>query len=439
MDQHIDQIRRASSILGITFMASVLAGCVAMSKDATTERVGKQLGFSEEEISKSKKMATREGYLELLAEDKKNSGKVVENPNPRVVASYLEADDNFTKGCSLAVGNGEAIRQKLMAQRGLLLPVYYRKNDVMAEVDWVATEKLHSSLSGKVKVSLLPISETRKFAQLVDVYMKEWAKRRVDEKGSGAADVGRVIGSLSTGNYDHFMENPFNTNQYSKWLIKNYSNVGYFVGYMNTYSQLSSNASDYELEFKSPGLTPQKLQERRAASRTTLDQKYKNARTDTWNKVALAEAYEATATSMSSGDMLNFETFEELTNLTEKPGFKFNHAMSCHVTNHQASLAGIESMKKMDQNSSDILKGMAGTFLTFGYKDLAEGVATNMNQEKLNALDAEANLRLKVASEKLEAAKLIRIKMMEKDFPNFLTRAFEKLKVAGFVKSTKIN
>jgi hypothetical protein len=134
-------------------------------------------------------------YVPLLtsADDVDDFVKLVKPVSGEVVSDelgtyYFKLDGNIIYSTSLLKQDESALRALMSNAVGLMEPMYTFDTNGQIVVDWKASERRHAYLRNELKLKLLPLEETKKYAKIVRGYSS------AQNKNNGAfPDVGKIF------------------------------------------------------------------------------------------------------------------------------------------------------------------------------------------------------------------------------------------------------
>lgn len=413
------------------------------------QRAYESLGLTAEQIEESKSFESREGFLKYVEKKKLNSNKVLPTKGKTPGEAFELNDDSYLRTCSVTGPEGDSLRQRLVSKSGILIPMYIMGADGTYKVDWQLTERFHKLFSQDLRVNLAPLAETRRFNDALEKYVAALAvrdgKKDRESMGSGSA-VGGVnafgliahsLGEVGKATTAEIYRSPFNTNEYSEGVISQFKNFGFFVDPGDMKTALWAVYRRKKLVATYDGLTDEKLQAAERAS-MDVDLEYKNAPADAAYDAGLAKRINAQARAMKASYRVTFETVEELSSLSTTPGLKLTYGLECMMLSIKDNLENIAENAKSQKEIKDLQGGMALSFLTSGYKDLAEKVSSAADKSGQEAYRRKAKDSLNAARKKIEEARAEQLRVFNEELPRLVLTAFPQLKISGYIQSTRI-
>lgn len=156
--------KRSLLYIGVTIMVGVFTGCVknieATIKDGLSGfKTSKYQPATNDKSSYNK-------YLELIS---KVNGKAVSDKKGEY---YHKIKNDYLYRVSLNKNDSLSLRENLKDGTGLLIPYFKytsNKNGPVIIVDWNKTNQLHSFFTKKMNLSLLSMSDTKKFYKTLKI------------------------------------------------------------------------------------------------------------------------------------------------------------------------------------------------------------------------------------------------------------------------------
>lgn len=159
------------AIATVALFSMGLSGCTSVGKLLTTGMVDKSNYFpgiiaSESDI---------DDYMKVV---KPVSGQVVSD---ELGTFYHVVADNKIFSMLLRRDDGAALKNMFSSSQGLMEPEYTFNSNGELALDWALTTERHSFLVNEMKLKVLPLSETRKYHELIGMFA---AQRAASNRGA---------------------------------------------------------------------------------------------------------------------------------------------------------------------------------------------------------------------------------------------------------------
>ncbi len=330
----------------------------------------------------------------------------------KTISRYSTYDGKVESACSFIGNAATLVPSAISGSIGLLQPTLSINSDGQAVPDWKTTERLHNVLRTKLKLKLLPLSESKKYHEYMNAWFFEEAKK-----------ITLVSSTLN-----------FRDNRYYDKVLKRFDNLGYVIAPSNaSYPRITDqNSVDVKMmqaiEKKNPALTTAKEMQDYSLHNSSLVSILRSAASDN-NREATMEfdlVSKFREMSPNSGGILSVDM--------DRPSC-ISTDLSLHERLKQAQLAN-EKNKEAEGRSgvSGIVAGLKNSM----YVDTSQGLEIGMDARRDNARKME-NMKKDLADSLKEYSdSRTRFVQRHESLITFSSKAFSKMEIPGYISSTKL-
>jgi hypothetical protein len=412
---------RTYKLSAIGFAVATSVGCtqmvasvVAPNAEADYRRITGDTGADADKLCVPK---ISQNPAEMYASQRdcavKNNRKTLVTEN---TMRYSEYQGNVEKICNLVGFDRKLVPDRLMKGTGLLQPILIIRENGMLEPDWPATTTLHQEMTSRLKLKLLPLSETRRYHDIAIKYMTPKVAVSAVQVISGAFSRKRMDGK-----------------EYYEEVLSKFPNLQYVLelsnGAYEGFNPLNTDVAALKL-FADQRKAPKSL---RANELQDL------LRTYDYYIGALKSA----ANSNLGGVQLAVDLVERQAARTDVAGMttiKFQLPV-CSILDY-AQLEAFTKTQPVAQVADNKASGDSGFFSKLGKMvnvDTSKGLEVSIDSSNLNAgLIDEREKELQAAWLQYSRSAMARQSSYRSDLLPFVTKAFSEFKFTGFVGSSTL-